>query len=124
MGPRRGLPRRSSPHLPGCRKVHGAFWPRGTARAPPGAVAGIREGQAMIHETPHCPPTERMSLRLWLTAALFLASGAGLAAWSLVSTSRELRRFEGHDGPVLSVAFAPDGRSIFSAGWDGIVRQW
>src|SRR5947209_17218698 len=77
----------------------------------------------MIHET-LSPSAQRMSPRLWLTAALFLASGAGLAAWSLTQNGVEQRRFEGPEGPVLSVAFAPDGASIYSAGWDGVVRQW
>ncbi len=37
---------------------------------------------------------------------------------------REIRRFEGHDGEVWSVAFAPDGRRIVSASGDGSVRVW
>ena len=31
------------------------------------------------------------------------------------------RKLEGHDGEVLSVAFAPDGRSLASGGSDGCV---
>src|SRR5262249_305163 len=37
---------------------------------------------------------------------------------------REESVLTGHDGPVYSVAFAPDGKSLASTGKDGIVRVW
>ena len=50
------------------------------------------------------------------------------AAWSRVPTSRPdqglVRRFEGHTGRVFAVAFAPDGRRVFSGGDDGRLRSW
>jgi WD40 repeat protein len=40
-----------------------------------------------------------------------------------VATGKQLRSFKGHSGSVHSVAFAPDGRSALSGGYDGI-RLW
>jgi hypothetical protein len=43
--------------------------------------------------------------------------------WNVV-TGREIRRFEGHKGWVVSARFSPDGRWVFTASWDGTVRIW
>ena len=43
--------------------------------------------------------------------------------WDL-ETGAELRRFDGHQNAVLSVAFAPDGRRAVSASFDGTIRIW
>ncbi|MGO9469696.1 MAG: hypothetical protein ACLQVF_36800 [Isosphaeraceae bacterium] len=48
---------------------------------------------------------------------------ATVRIWDL-ATGRELRRFEGHLASVNVVAFSPDGRSLVSAGADGMAFVW
>jgi hypothetical protein len=65
-----------------------------------------------------------------------LASGSGVPAvmdagppddtvrlWQ-VQTGALLRTLEGHTGPVLAVAYAPDGQTLASASGDGAVWLW
>lgn len=35
-----------------------------------------------------------------------------------------IRTLDGHDGPVRSVAYSPDGRFIVSSSWDETIRVW
>jgi WD40 repeat protein len=41
-----------------------------------------------------------------------------------VRTGREIRRFTGHDTPVFSVAYSPDGKLALSGAFDGTIRLW
>jgi WD40 repeat protein len=41
-----------------------------------------------------------------------------------VASGKELRRFEGHEHMVLSLAISPDGRRALSSGQDNTVRVW
>jgi periodic tryptophan protein 2 len=43
--------------------------------------------------------------------------------WS-VQTGQLLDRLSGHEGPVVSLAFAADGSSLVSGSWDRTVRLW
>jgi periodic tryptophan protein 2 len=43
--------------------------------------------------------------------------------WS-VQTGQLLDRLSGHEGPVSSLAFAPDGGMLISGSWDHTVRLW
>ncbi|AFZ21832.1 TIR domain-containing protein [Allocoleopsis franciscana] len=37
---------------------------------------------------------------------------------------KEIHRFVGHDGAVLSLSFSPDGKTIVSGGGDGTIKLW
>jgi WD40 repeat protein len=41
-----------------------------------------------------------------------------------VATGKEVQRCEAHDDRITALAFAPDGRSLVSGGWDASVRLW
>ncbi|MHC4731676.1 MAG: HEAT repeat domain-containing protein, partial [Planctomycetota bacterium] len=56
-----------------------------------------------------------------------LTAGAGYdrtaRLWG-AANGEALRRFEGHTGPVLEVAFSPDGRRVLTGSLDQAVRIW
>jgi WD40 repeat protein len=67
------------------------------------------------------PPT----LWAWVAVALALLVPVLLITLMVRGlATHELRRFVGHEGPVLSVAFAPDGKHFFSGGADRTIRLW
>jgi WD40 repeat protein len=79
------------------------------------APAGTQGGQ----------PARRPQLWAWVAVTIVLLVPVVLVMWVVRGFGiREVRRFVGHEGPVLSVAFAPDGQRIASGGADGTVRLW
>jgi WD40 repeat protein len=44
--------------------------------------------------------------------------------WEVASGKERVRASQGHVGPVLSVAFSADGKSVVSGGRDGLVGLW
>ena len=49
--------------------------------------------------------------------------GSTVRVWDL-ATGREVRRFEGHLGQVIAIAFTPDGRSVVSGSEDATALVW
>lgn len=41
-----------------------------------------------------------------------------------ISSGREIHKFEGHKGAVMSLQFSPDGRYFLSGSSDATIRLW
>ncbi len=69
------------------------------------------------------PDADALRLDVRAVDARGLASPTVSHIWR-VAGSGEIRQFEGHAGPVTSVALSADGHRALSHGWDGTVRLW
>nr|WP_261342031.1 WD40 repeat domain-containing protein [Urbifossiella limnaea] len=84
-----------------------------TLDLPDGAPLVLRRNGAVvatIRRTPAAPPVP--------------PAAAPIAPAAAAADVRPFRVFAGHDKTVRDVAFSPDGKTLYSGGFDGFVRAW
>ena len=90
--------------------------------APPLATGGPRLAAAQVAEWPTTAPPRQVafsndSRMLATTDASGLVTVRDTAGWKIHTRLQ-------HPGGATAVAFSPDGQMLFTAGYDGVVRQW
>ncbi|MYB02249.1 T9SS type A sorting domain-containing protein, partial [Candidatus Poribacteria bacterium] len=54
---------------------------------------------------------------------LAFGTGTNIKLWNTM-TNENVATLEGHGDDVISIAFSPDGKTLASGAWDGIVKLW
>ncbi|CUU07126.1 delta-60 repeat domain-containing protein [Candidatus Kryptobacter tengchongensis] len=76
--------------------------------------------------------TNRVEINDWVNSIAitpdgkYVISGHGdktIRLWD-ISTTKEIRRFEGHTDEVTSVSISSEGRYVVSGSYDGTIRMW
>jgi WD40 repeat protein/uncharacterized protein YjbI with pentapeptide repeats/3',5'-cyclic AMP phosphodiesterase CpdA len=101
-------------------KLLGAQWDAGSmeARDTFGAALEARDHKALLAASAIC-----QHLAWSRDGLIATAEGSLVRLWHAAS-GRELRRLQGHEALVTSVAFGPDGTCLASSSVDGTVQVW
>ncbi|QEH34868.1 Serine/threonine-protein kinase PknB [Aquisphaera giovannonii] len=59
----------------------------------------------------------------WLTVPQVASRPGELILWD-AATGEEVRRVQGHEGPLTGLAYSPGGDLIATSSWDGTIRLW
>jgi WD40 repeat protein len=105
------------------------------AFSPEACLLAVPDTELLLLETSTGRPVGKLGQRdnrLWLRGSLAFSPGGRFLAVAFqaevrvleVVTGRTRRTFRGHLGDVIDVAFAPDGKTLVSAGDDGTILVW